>query len=201
LIDSLATLGIAALVLLGSPGPATMSLAAVGGSVGFANGVPYLVGILTGLVCAMAGAVLGVAAIFVQWPQVKLIVQVVGAIYLAYISYKIAFAPINTGRDDKTDKLPNFRDGVILNVLNPKLYAGFFVLFSQFLLPIDAALSQYLATGGVMLLIAIAADTTWLAAGSSIQAIFAHPRYARPIRVLFGASIIIATIWALLPAD
>ena len=129
MIESLATLGIAALVLIGSPGPATMSLAAVGGSVGFRNGVPYLVGILTGLVCAMGGAVLGVAAIFVQWPQAKLVVQIVGAIYLAYISYKIAFAPISTGDDAQTDKLPNFRDGVILNVLNPKLYAGFFVLF------------------------------------------------------------------------
>ena len=201
MIESLATLGIAALVLIGSPGPATMSLAAVGGSVGFKNGVPYLVGILTGLVCAMGGAVLGVAAIFVQWPQAKLVVQIVGAIYLAYISYKIAFAPISTGSDAKTDKLPNFRDGVILNVLNPKLYAGFFVLFSQFLLPIDAAVWQYLATGGVMLMIAIAVDTTWLAAGSSIQAVFAHPRFARPIRILFGASIIIATIWALRPAD
>lgn len=163
--------------------------------------MPYLVGILTGLICAMGGAVLGVAAIFVQWPQAKLVIQIVGAIYLAYISYKIAFAPISTGSDAKTDKLPNFRDGVILNVLNPKLYAGFFVLFSQFLLPIDAAIWQYLATGGVMLMIAIAVDTTWLAAGSSIQAVFAHPRIARPIRILFGASIIIATIWALLPAD
>ena len=178
-----------------------MSLAAVGASVGFTNGIPYLAGILAGLVCAMGGAVLGVAAIFVQWPQARLVVQIVGAIYLAYVSYKIAFAPINTSGSSETDKLPNFRDGLILNVLNPKLYAGFFVLFSQFLLPIDAALLQYLATGGVMLLIAIAVDAIWLAAGSSIQAVFAHPRFARPIRILFGASIIIATIWALRPTD
>ena len=71
LIESLIALVIAASVLLGSPGPATLSLAAVGATAGVAKGLPYLAGILVGLACAMAGAVIGVAAIFVQWPQAK----------------------------------------------------------------------------------------------------------------------------------
>jgi len=178
-----------------------MSLAAVGGSVGFQKGVPYLAGILAGLLGAMVGAVIGVAAIFVQWPEARVAIQAVGALYLLYISYKIAFAPIGPDLEANAAAAPRFRDGMILNLLNPKLYAGFFVLFSQFLLPIEHALAQYFATGAVMYAIAIVLDTLWLAAGSSIQAIFAHPRYARPVRVLFGMSIILATIWALLPQN
>lgn len=147
----------------------------------------------------MAGAVLGVAAIFVQWPQAKLAIQIIGAAYLLYISYKIAFAPINADDASTSQSVPNFRDGLILNVLNPKLYAGFFVLFSQFLLPIEIASVQYLATGAVMLVIAVVLDSVWLAVGSGIQAVFAHPRFARAIRVLFGLSIVLATIWALWP--
>jgi len=199
LTESLITLVIAAAVLLGSPGPATMSLAAVGGSVGFRKGLPYLVGILLGLIVAMCGAVLGVAAIFVQWPQAKLAVQVLGALYLLYISWKIAFAPIGDEAAAAKSQVATLSDGVILNILNPKLYAGFFVLFSQFLLPIDAAMLQYLATGLVMFMIAVILDSVWLAIGSSIQRLFANPRYARPVRVLFGLSIIVATVWALLP--
>jgi threonine/homoserine/homoserine lactone efflux protein len=199
LTESLITLVIAAAVLLGSPGPATMSLAAVGGTVGFRKGIPYLVGILLGLIVAMCGAVLGVAAIFVQWPQAKLAVQILGALYLLYISWKIAFAPIGDGAASAKSQVATLRDGVILNILNPKLYAGFFVLFSQFLLPIHAAMLQYLATGAVMFVIAVILDSVWLAIGSSIQRLFAHPRFARPVRVLFGLSIVVATAWALLP--
>ena len=176
-----------------------MSLAAVGGSVGFTRGLRYLAGILTGLVCAMAGAILGVAAIFVQWPQAKLAVQIIGAFYLLYISYKIAFAPIVEDPQSAGRSAPGFRDGLVLNMLNPKLYAGFFVLFSQFLLPIDALAAQYIATGIIMFLIAVLLDSIWLALGSSIQAVFAHPTFARPVRVLFGLSIVLATIWALMP--
>jgi len=176
-----------------------MSLAAVGGSIGFRKGVPYLAGILLGLVVAMCGAVLGVAAIFVQWPQARLAVQILGAMYLLYISWKIAFAPIGDEAGSAGSQVATFRDGVVLNILNPKLYAGFFVLFSQFLLPIHAAVLQYLATGVVMFVIAIVLDSIWLVIGSSIQRLFAHPKFARPVRVLFGLSIVIATAWALLP--
>ena len=199
LTEALITLTIAAGVLLGSPGPATLSLAAVGATVGVAKGVPYLAGILVGLICAMAGAIVGVAAIFVQWPQAKLIVQILGALYLTYIAWRIASAPISSDSESSDQKTPGFRDGVVLNILNPKLYAGFFVLFSQFLLPIPNATAQYVTTGAVMFAIGVVVDSIWLALGSTIQALFAHPKYARGIRVLFGLSIVVATAWALLP--
>ena len=199
LTEALIALSIAASVLLGSPGPATLSLAAVGATAGVAKGLPYLAGILVGLACAMAGAVVGVAAIFVQWPQAKLVVQILGAVYLAYIAYRIAFAPIINVDNDGESTAPRFREGVVLNILNPKLYAGFFVLFSQFLLPLPNAAAQYAATAVVMFVIGIVVDSIWLGIGSTIQALFAHPRYARSVRVLFGLSIIVATVWALLP--
>ena len=74
---------------------------------------------LAGLAGAMAGAVLGVAAIFVQWPEARLVVQAVGAVYLLYISWKIAFAPISGDPQALSQSTPGFRDGLILNLLNP----------------------------------------------------------------------------------
>ncbi len=75
----------------------------------------------------------------------------------------------------------------------------FFVLFSQFLLPLPNAVAQYVTTAAVMFAIGVLVDSIWLGIGSSIQALFAHPRYARAIRVLFGLSIVVATVWALSP--
>ncbi len=198
MIEAIVTLTLATGVLLGSPGPATLSLAAVGATFGVRYGLPYLTGILTGLFCAMLGAVFGVAAVFTQWPQAEWIVQLLGATYLMYVAYRIATAPVLTNGDIKQHKAPGLRDGFILNLLNPKAYAAFFVLFSQFLLPLEELSAQYLATSLIVFAVAVFVDSIWLAIGSGIRSIFANPRSARVTRILFALSIVIATLWTLL---
>ena len=196
--EAIIALTIAATMLLGSPGPATLSLAAVGATFGVYKGLHYLAGILLGLICAMTGAVFGVATIFVQWPQAKLVVQVLGAIYLFYIAFKIATAPVLMNGEYSNEDMPGFRDGFVLNLLNPKAYAAFFVLFSQFLLPFETTPAQYFAASLVIFAVAVVVDCIWLAIGSAIRSIFSHPRSARPTRLLFGLSIVVATAWTLL---
>ena len=196
--EALITLIIATSVLLGSPGPATLSLAAVGATFGVSKGLPYLTGILLGLLFAMAGAIFGVATIFTRWPEAKLITQLLGAAYLLYVSYRIATAPVLVAGDDEQTKIPGLRDGFILNLLNPKAYAAFFVLFSQFLIPISGIAIQYTLTYIVIFVVAVIVDSIWLVIGSGIRSIFANETWARAVRVLFALSIVITTVWTLL---
>jgi len=170
----------------------------VGATFGVGPGAPYLAGILMGLFCAMLGAVFGVAAVFTQWPQAEWIVQTLGAAYLMYVAYRIATAPVLTNGDIEQRKAPELKDGFILNLLNPKAYAAFFVLFSQFLLPLEKPSAQYLATSLIVFAVAIIVDSIWLAIGSGIRSIFADPKSARVTRILFALSIVIATLWTLL---
>ena len=198
MIEAIITLTVATAVLLGSPGPATLSLAAVGATFGVRVGTPYLTGILLGLFCAMMGAVFGIAAIFTQWPQAEKIIQLLGATYLMYVAYRIATAPVLGDGDFAKHKAPGLRDGFVLNLLNPKAYAAFFVLFSQFLLPLEELPTQYLATSLIVFAVAIIVDSIWLAIGSGVRSIFANPKSARATRILFALSIVFATLWTLL---
>ena len=198
MVEALFTLSVATGLLLGSPGPATLSLAAVGATFGVSRGIPYLAGILLGLSCAMAGAVLGIAAIFVQWPQARWVVQILGAIYLTYVAFQIATAPVLHDSETAPHKMPGFRDGFILNLLNPKAYAAFFVLFSQFLLPFENLSVGYITTSLIIFIVAVVVDSIWLMIGSAIRSVFTHPKTARATRVLFGLSIVVATGWTLL---
>jgi threonine/homoserine/homoserine lactone efflux protein len=175
-----------------------LSLAAVGATFGVRGGVPYLIGILLGLFCAMMGAVFGIAAVFTQWPQAERIVQLLGASYLMYVAYRIATAPVLADGDFEQSKAPGLRDGFVLNLLNPKAYAAFFVLFSQFLLPLEELSTQYLATSLIVFAVAVIVDSIWLAIGSGIRSIFANPKSARATRILFALSIVFATLWTLL---
>jgi threonine/homoserine/homoserine lactone efflux protein len=196
--EAVITLIIATSVLLGSPGPATLSLAAVGATFGVSRGLPYLTGILLGLLIAMAGAIFGVAAIFTRWPEARLITQLLGATYLFYVSYRIATASVLVPGEGEQSNIPKLRDGLILNVLNPKAYAAFFVLFSQFLIPIADARVQYGLTYVIIFVVAIIVDSIWLIVGSGIRSVFANETWARTVRVLFALSIMIATVWTLL---
>lgn len=192
MFDAFSTLLITTALLLGSPGPATLALAAVGGSAGFRRGIPFLSGILCGLAVAIAGAGLGLVSLFTLFPATKLVMQLAGGTYILYIAWKIASAPLNSNENDARGSLPKFRDGFILNLLNPKAYAAFVAIFSQLLLPFDSAAKGLFFTALTCFAVATVVDVAWLACGRLIAPVFNHPTTARPIRVGFAAIMLLA---------
>ncbi|WP_260865169.1 LysE family translocator [Shewanella sp. KCT] len=135
MLESLVSLIAATGLLLGSPGPAPLALAATGATFGIRRGAPFLAGILLGLSVAIIGASAGLAALFSNFPDLRLTFQLLGGAYIAFIAYKIASAPCT--QLDNAQQAPSFKDGFILNLLNPKAYAAFLAIFSQFLLPLE----------------------------------------------------------------
>jgi threonine/homoserine/homoserine lactone efflux protein len=195
LTESLLALVTTTALLLGSPGPAPLALAATGATFGFKKGIPFLIGILTGLSVAIIAATAGLAALFLSFPSLQSVCQLVGAMYIGYIAFKIATAPIVTS-DDSTN-VPRYRDGFILNLLNPKAYAAFLAIFSQFLLPFAEVQISYIATGLVCLLVATLVDVLWLALGGLLKPVFAAPKQARAIRIVFAILMVAAVVFAL----
>lgn len=195
--ESLVSLVVATALLLGSPGPAPLALAATGATYGVKKGAPFLVGILCGLAIAIVGASVGIATLFNAFPGVKVTVQVMGALYIVYVAQKIARAPVlNTGVASP-EIPPRLIDGFILNLLNPKAYAAFLALFSQFLLPSHSEFSSFLITGIVCFLVAVLVDVAWLVLGSALRPVFETPRSARVMRVSFAVLMVAAVIWVL----
>ncbi len=196
MIEALLSLITATALLLGSPGPAPLALAAIGATYGVRKGLSFLIGILAGLACAIVGAVVGLSALFIAFPTVKFACQLIGGAYIVYIAFKIASAPIVENAAPQNP--PTFNDGFILNLLNPKAYAAFLAIFSQFLLPITSEITAYVATGLVCWLVAMIVDVIWLGFGALLKPIFAHPQQARFIRIVFALLMVSAVVFALL---
>lgn len=193
--EALVSLVVSTSLLLGSPGPATMSLAAVGAAGGFVRGLPYLAGILLGLGVAVIIGAAGMGALFEAFPATRFGFQVIGGAYIVYIAWKIGSAPV----DDETNggvRIPSFRDGFILNLFNAKAYAAFLALFSGFLLPGDSWLLAYAITAGTIFVVAIVVDTIWLAFGGLLRPVFRRPREARALRILFAILIVLSLVYA-----
>ena len=197
MFESLISLVVATTLFLGSPGPAPLALAGVGATFGIKPGLPFLTGILLGLAVAIVGATLGLATLFSAFPDVKLAVQIAGALYILYVAQKIARAPVIAVNDAASQTAPRLIDGFILNLLNPKAYAAFFALFSQFILPLKGALLSHVATGIVCFSVAVVVDAVWLVLGRLIRPLFETPRSARIMRVSFALLMVAAVIWAM----
>ncbi len=197
MIEALTALVATTFLLLGSPGPAPLALAATGAGYGVRAGIPFLLGILTGLAVAIVAASLGLAVLFSNFPSLRTAVQLLGSCYIAYIAYKIASGPILSDEGDAKPAVPNFVDGLILNLLNPKAYAAFLAIFAQFLLPLDQHWLSYASTATVCFAVAVLVDVLWLCSGSLIRPLFKRPRQARMLRIGFAAAMLLAVIIAL----
>lgn len=196
LSEAIISLITATALLLGSPGPATLGLAGVGATLGFRGGMPFLAGILTGLCVVIIGTTLGLATLFEAFPSVQMTVQIIGGLYILYIAIKIATAPHLTDANASKQTAPKFRDGFMLNLLNPKAYAAFMALFSQFLLPVATGYLAFFATAVVCFMVAVVVDAIWLALGGVMRPLFQHPRQARLIRIIFAVLMVAAVLWA-----
>jgi threonine/homoserine/homoserine lactone efflux protein len=185
LLDSLLVLIAATALLLGSPGPAPLALAASSAIFGTSRTVPFLLGIVTGLGLVIVGSAMGLSLLIEGTPVVKSALQIIGAMYILHIALKIATAPIYSLKVDSKIQ-PSFMEGLILNLSNPKAYAAIFALFSQFALPYESSIKSLVTTGLVCFVVAIVVDSAWVLIGSALRQLFAHPVYARPIRLLFA---------------
>lgn len=198
MLEAISSLIIAATLLLGSPGPVPIALAGIGGVFGVGRGLPFLFGILAGLAVAISVGSAGVAALFAAVPESRIVLGVLGGLYIAYIAIKIASAPVGPG--DLGDlgveaAPPSFRDGFVLNLLNPKAYAAFLALFSQFLLPFSTSLASTLVTAVVILFVAFVVDAIWLMLGGLLAPVFQSARYGRLLRILMGVMMVLAVAY------
>jgi len=188
---------LAGLALAGSPGPATLSLAATGAAFGSRRGLAYMIGIDLGMVLVMAITASGVTGVLLALPGAAPVVTVLAALYFVYLAWRIATAPPLADYADGRRE-PSFTAGVLLSLINPKGYAAMAALFSGFALikaepALDAALKLL-----VLLAVIAAVNAAWLVSGAALTRFFRDPRTNRLINVTFAILLIAAVGLALM---
>src|SRR5262244_3339847 len=128
--EALLLLLAAAIPLMGSPGPATMSLAAIGAAFGVGRGVPYLTGIIIGTTLTLLLVASGVTALILGIRGVGPFLIAAAAIYILYLAYRIATAP-PLAAEGGDGRRPTLLGGLFLAVANPKAYAAIGAVYSS----------------------------------------------------------------------
>lgn len=175
---------LAGIALAGSPGPATLSLAATGAAFGARRGLGYMAGIVIGMVAVMGITATGVVGVLLA------------AAYFAYLAFRIATAPPLT--ESTQQRQPSFGGGVFLSLVNPKGYAAMAALFSGFVLIPERLELDVAAKVIVLAAIITAVNIAWLIAGAALTRFFQAPGTNRAINVTFAALLVAFVAFALL---
>jgi threonine/homoserine/homoserine lactone efflux protein len=190
---------LAGVALAGSPGPATLSLAAAGAAFGARRVIAYLAGIVVGMVGVMAVTASGVVGLLLAMPGVAPVVTAAAAAYFVWLAWRIATAPPLAAEQGERQP-PSFAGGLLLSLVNPKGYAAMAALFSGFVLlrerlALDAGLKIAVLTAVI-----VAVNLLWLAAGAAMTRLFREPRSNRIVNVAFAILLLASVALAVMAA-
>ncbi len=139
---------VAAIVLfLAIPGPGNLALITSTSKGGIRGGMAATMGVIAADQVLMWMAVAGVAALLSAYPAAFQAVQWIGAVYLAWLGFKMLMAKPGAQPILNIEPRHYFKQAALITLLNPKaivFYMAFFPLF------VDPARHQGLLTFGVM---------------------------------------------------
>jgi len=186
---------LAGVALAGSPGPATLSLAAAGAAFGARRVMGYLVGIVVGMVGVMAITASGLVGLLLAVPGATPVVTVAAAVYFVWLAWRIATAP-PLAAEGGEGRPPSFLGGLGLSLVNPKGYAAMAALFSGFVLLRERLVLDAGAKIVLLTTVILAVNVLWLLAGAMMTRFFREPRTNRIVNVAFAVLLLASVVLA-----
>lgn len=181
----------ASFVLVVVPGPAVMYILTRSVSQGKTAGLVSAIGVNLGSAIHVVAAVAGLSILLANSAQAYAAVKWLGVAYLAWIGVRTLMA------DDEEFTAPEadsqslrriFAQGVLVNVLNPKVAIFFLAFLPQFVDQTSANPAlQTLVLGMTLVTIGLLSDSAYALAGGGLGKLFhRRPRAARATRVTAG---------------
>jgi threonine/homoserine/homoserine lactone efflux protein len=193
---SIAPLVLASAAIMGSPGPATISLVAVVAAHGVRRSLPYVSGLIVGSELVLLAVATGVTAAVLAVPAIRSLLIAVSAAYILWLAYHIATAPplfVQRGAADA----PSVAGGAVLGLANPKGWVAMAAVFASARLA-DTPATDAAAKAALLAVMITVIMTAWLLAGASLAPILREPRRARIVNALLAAALVGATALAFL---
>jgi threonine/homoserine/homoserine lactone efflux protein len=177
---------LAAVVIAAVPGPGIFYVTARTLSGGRRAGIASTFGTASGGLLHVVAGGLGVSAIILASAQLFTGLKLAGALYLIWLGIKTfreaGLAPLE--QPCATGAARAFRQGVVVEALNPKTAAFFLAFVPQFLDPAAAHPAlQFMALGLISVALNTFADVVVVVAASAARAhLVSRPRHVRRLR-------------------
>ena len=162
------TFTIAIFLMIITPGPGVLSLAATGSGFGWKAGVLYLAGLFIGTNTVLVFVVTGFKGFLFEIPWVETVFLIISLSYLTWIAWRIASAG-NEIKFKKSKNEPTFFEAIFLQIINPKAYLVNGILFAGFPLKNFSLQQEILIKALIINLVWIPVHFFWLWLGIKLR--------------------------------
>ena len=179
------------MALLLAPGPAVLYVIARSVDQGRMAGIVSVLGISLGGWIHVVAAAIGLSAILVSSAVAFTVVKYLGAAYLIYLGVTTLMTPTKQVDNTPIVRMSHakiFRQGMIVNILNPKTALFFFTFIPQFVDPVRGSVAlQIVFLGSLFLFMAIVTDGIYaIVAGTLGQWLKNNRRFLKIQKYLSG---------------
>jgi len=162
---SLGVFSLASLALLVVPGPSVLYIVTRSISQGRMAGLASVLGVHVGTTFHIAAAALGLSALLMRSIAAFNVVKYAGAAYLIYLGIRRLLddeSPIQHGPVKERPLSRIFRQGIVVNLLNPKTALFFLAFLPQFVdVQKGSVALQMLLLGSLFILLGLISDGTY----------------------------------------
>ena len=167
----------ASLALIALPGPNGIYIVTRSATGGRRAGLISAAGVESATLVHIAVSGLGLSALIAGSATAYTVVALAGAGYLIYLAVRTLRAPVGVDHGigeastAQTSMRRIYLDGVLVNLLNPKVTLFFLAFLPQFVTPHAAPAAvrgQLLALGGLFFLVALGCDVAYALVGAAL---------------------------------
>ena len=175
-----------------SPGPNNIMLMTSGVNYGVAKTIPHLLGINIGFPAMVAAIGFGLGNLFIAFPQIYLVIKVLGITYLLYLAWNIAHSSMPNVRAESGNPL-TFIQAVLFQWVNPKAWVMAVSAITSFMTSenmvsqILVIVATYAVVGGVCMVV-------WLCAGVAMKGFLQHEKQLKFFNIVMALLLVASVV-------
>lgn len=177
------------ILMIGTPGPGVLTTAGIGSGFGWTAGLRFLVGLFIGTNLGAVLVISGLSAVVLANPLIRTVLVWASIAWFCYLAAKIARAGAKVGFMPAS-RAPRLTDGIVLQLINPKVYVVNTLLFGGFAFW-NHTPAEYAAKFLIINTIWVPVHLAWLWAGVRVGQLDLAPATQRTINVVMAVSLVI----------
>lgn len=175
-----------------TPGPNNVMLMSSGANFGLSRTMRHLAGINIGFPLMLVAVGMGAGAIFRQYPWLHDGLQVIGVVYLLYLAYGIASAPVDM--DDRSGKPLGFTAAALFQWVNPKAWVMAVGAVLAYTTPLGPYGVQVLLIALLFFLFGSPCSMVWVFFGQYLRRFLTRPQFLKAFNITMSLVLVVSLI-------
>jgi cysteine/O-acetylserine efflux protein len=173
-IELLPVLGYA-LVSIFTPGPNNITSSSLGMRVGYPRTLRFIGGVVTGFFCIMVASGLLTELVVSAYDRIAVVLKIAGVAYLLWIAWTVA-RPQDHAHASPTATGTRYRDGLLLQLVNPKVILFGLTMYATLLAPLAKSWVAVVISAVLLAVLSFCSTSLWALLGAGIQRFIANSK-------------------------